>query len=58
MTQYYVLKQFIPGADIWVLKLNNDDTAYIYDTEAEAQTKCDELAVEDPSRKYKVSTVV
>jgi hypothetical protein len=58
MIQYYVLKQFIAGADIWVLKLNAEDPAYVYDTEAEAQAKCDELAIEDPSRGYKVSTII
>ena len=52
---YYVLKQFVPGADIWVLQLNPDDPIYSYPTFDEAQAKCDELAIEDPSRQYKVS---
>ena len=52
---YYVLKQFVPGADIWVLQLNPDDPIYSYPTEAEAQAKCDELHAEDPTRQFKVS---
>ena len=55
---YYVLKQFVPGADIWVLQLNAEDPIYSYSTEAEAQAKCDELYAQDPSRQYKVSQAV
>ena len=52
--QYIILKQFVPNAEIWLARLNADDIAYIYDNEIEAQTKCDELTIEDPSRRYKV----
>jgi hypothetical protein len=52
---YYVLKQFVPGADIWVLQLNPDDPIYSYPTFDEAQAKCDELHAEDPTRQFKVS---
>jgi len=55
--EYYVLKQFAPNAEIWVARLNADDIAYIYDNEIEAQAKCDELAAEDPTRRFKVSAV-
>lgn len=53
--EYYVLKQFAPNAEIWVARLNAEDPAYIYNNEIEAQAKCDELAIQDPSRRYKVS---
>jgi hypothetical protein len=52
---YVVLKQFIPGNDqIWVAKLNPDDTEYIYPTEQEAIDKAAELQATDPDgRHYK-----
>lgn len=54
---YVVLKQFIPGNDqIWVAKLDADDPEYIFDTEAEAQAKAEELQAADPTgRKYKAA---
>lgn len=56
---YIVLMQYIPGNDqIWAAKLNPDDPEYIYNTEAEAQAKADELQAQDPTgRLYKVSLV-
>ena len=36
--RYYILKQFIPNADVWVVKLTTDDTVYSYDTLEEAVT--------------------
>lgn len=56
--KYTILKEFYPGSNIWVLKLNDNDPEYIYDTEDQAQEKCDELSQEDPSRRYKVSTQI
>jgi len=35
--QYYILKQFIPGAEVWVAKLNDTDTVYSYTTLEEAE---------------------
>lgn len=55
--EYFVVKQAFINAEIWVTKLTADDTIYVYPTEAEAQAKCDELAAEDPSRRFKVSAV-
>ena len=54
---YIVLKQFIPGNDqIWVAKLNPEDTEYIYPTEQEAIDKAAELQAVDPDgRQYKAS---
>ena len=54
--QYYVLKQFISGSQIWVWKLNADDTGYVFDTQEEAEQMCITLKEQDPSRDYKVST--
>lgn len=56
--QYYVLKQFFPGAQIWVWKLTPEDTGYVYDTEQEAEDMCLYLFEQDPSRAYKVSTTI
>ena len=56
--QYYVLKQFIAGSQIWVWKLNEEDTGYVFDTEQEAEDMCLYLKSQDPSREYKVSTSI
>lgn len=66
MKEYAVQKQMIPvdinagdpnwaKRQIWVYKLNGDDTIDEYDTQSEAQTKRDELDSNDPtSRIYRV----
>lgn len=36
MKKYYILKQLVSGAPVWITKLNPTDTVYEYDTEAEA----------------------
>ena len=65
MKEYAVQKQLVPvdnGTDpnwakrqIWVYKLNGEDTIDEYDTQSEAQTKRDELDSNDPtSRIYRV----
>lgn len=66
MKEYAVQKQLIPvdtnagdpnwaKRQIWVYKLNGDDTIDEYDTQSEAQTKRDELDSNDPtSRIYRV----
>jgi hypothetical protein len=56
--KYYVLKQFLPNTQIWVWKLNEEDTGYVYDTPEEAEDMCDTLKTQDPSREYKVSTYI
>jgi hypothetical protein len=56
--QYYVLKQFIAGSQVWVWKLNEEDTGYVFDTEQEAEDMCITLKEQDPSRDYKVSTSI
>ena len=68
-TKYRVLKQLIPvplNADdptwakrqIWVQKLNSEDTVDEFDTLAEAEAKKDELtAADETGRVYKVEEV-
>lgn len=56
--KYTILKEYYPGSDIWVSKLNDDDTEYIYNSEEEAQLKCDELSQNDTTHRYKVSTQI
>ena len=67
--KYRVYKQLIPAPlnesdpvwakrQVWVAKLNSLDTIDEYDTEAEANTKKDELTAADPSgRVYEVREV-
>ena len=66
MKEYAVQKQLIPvdtnagdpswaKRQIWVYKLNSEDTINEYDTQSEAQSKRDELDSNDPtSRVYRV----
>jgi hypothetical protein len=66
MSKYFVQKQLIPAdqnfgdpswakRQIWVLKLNSDDTVDSFDTIEEAKSKRDELDNADPSnRVYRV----
>jgi hypothetical protein len=56
--QYYVLKQFIAGSQIWVWKLNEEDIGYSYDNLEQAEDMCLYLKSQDPSRDYKVSTYI
>ena len=56
--QYYVLKQFIPDSQIWVWKLNEEDTGYVFDNPEQAEDMCLYLKSQDPSREYRVSTSI
>lgn len=56
--QYYVLKQFIADSQVWVWKLNEEDTGYVYDNPEQAEDMCLYLKEQDPSRDYKVSTSI
>ena len=55
---YYILKQFYPGADIWVAKLNDSDTEYSYNTIEEAETSLPEIQTLYPNNICKISTTV
>ena len=69
MTKYRIYKQLIPAPldnndphwakrQVWVQKLNNQDTIDEFDTESEAQTYADELSQSDPTtRVYEVRAV-
>ena len=65
MKEYAIQKQLVPvdnGTDpnwakrqVWVYKLNSEDTVDEFDTLSEAQTKRDDLDSNDPtSRVYRV----
>ncbi len=66
MKEYAVQKQLIPvdtnagdpnwaKRQIWVYKLNSEDSLDEFDTEAEAQSKRDELDSNDPTQRvYRV----
>ena len=68
-TKYRVYKQLIPAPldesdpvwakrQVWVAKLNSQDTVDEYGTQAEADTKAAELTAADPTgRIYEVRTV-
>ena len=68
-TNYRIYKQFAPALEVngdptwaqrqvWVAKLNSQDTIDEYDTEAEASAKAAELADADPTERiYEVRTV-
>jgi hypothetical protein len=55
MLEYYILKQLMPNADIWVASLGKGDPIYKYDTEAEAEVAIEELQPSYPDHKLKVS---
>jgi hypothetical protein len=52
---YTIQQQFLPLNDqIWVVKLNQEDEDYLFDTLEEAEAKATELQESDPTgRKYK-----
>jgi len=54
---YFINKQMIPGINlIWVLKLNEADTIYSFDSLEDANVKKEELQNSDTSgRIYKVT---
>lgn len=52
---YYILKQFYPGANIWVAQLNPDDPIYSYQTLEEAEAALPEVQALYPDNECKVS---
>lgn len=56
--QYFILKQFVPGAEIWVAKLNADDPEYVYPTLEEAETALPSVQELYPNNLCKVSNPV
>ena len=55
MTEYYILKQLVKDAQIWVASLGPDDPIYKYDTLEEAEAAVVELQPSYPDHKLKVS---
>jgi hypothetical protein len=55
MLEYYILKQVMPGAEIWVASLGPSDPIYKYPTEAEAEAAITELQPSYPTHKLKIS---
>lgn len=55
--QYYILKQFVFGADIWVAKLNADDPEYVYPTLEEAEIALPEVQLLYPDNQCKISNL-
>jgi hypothetical protein len=53
--KYTIQQQFLPLNDqIWVVKLNQEDEDYLFDTLEEAEAKATELQESDSTgRKYK-----
>ena len=58
MEQFYILKQFFPGAEIWVAKLNDEDPEYTYSTIEEAEEALPTVQELYPNNLCKVSNPV
>ena len=52
---YYILKQFLPSADIWVIQLSPEDPIYSYNTVEEAEAALPEVQALYPNNLCKVS---
>jgi len=55
---YYILKQFVPDAEIWVASLGPGDPIYSYETLEEAETALPEVQLLYPNNLCKVSNLV
>lgn len=55
---YYILKQFYPGAQIWVVQLNESDPVYSYATLEEAEAALPSVQELYPNNLCKVSELV
>ena len=58
MEQFYILKQFFPGAEIWVAKLNDEDPEYTYNTIEETEEALPTVQELYPNNLCKVSNPV
>jgi hypothetical protein len=52
---YYILKQYVPNAEIWVASLYPGDPIYEYNTLLEAETALPEVEALYPDRRCKIS---
>lgn len=55
---FYILKQFIPGTQIWVAQLNPNDPVYSYATLEEANIALPEVQALYPNNECKVSDII
>lgn len=55
---YYILKQFYPGANVWVVQLNESDPVYEYATLEEAEAALPSVQALYPDNLCKVSNTV
>lgn len=55
---FYILKQFIPGSQIWVAQLNPDDPIYSYETLEAAEAALPEVQASYPNNECKVSDTI
>lgn len=55
---FYILKQFIPGTQIWVAQLNPNDPVYSYNTLEEANIALPEVQALYPNNECKVSDII
>lgn len=58
MSQFIILKQFYPNAEIWVAKLNDSDPEYKYPTLEEAIDALPTVQALYPNNKCKVSNPI
>ena len=56
--KYYILKQFYPGSDIWVVQLSNNDNIYQYDTLEEVEIALPEVQLLYPDNVCKISNTI
>lgn len=57
-TMYRILKRFVPLADIWVAKLDDNDPEYSYATLQEAEAALITLQPQYPNNELKVSNQI
>jgi len=55
---YYILKQFYPGAQVWVAKLDENDPEYSYATLEEAEAALPSVQALYPNNECKVSSTI
>ena len=55
---FYILKQFLPNTDIWVVKLNPDDPEYSYNTLEEAESALSTVQANYPNNACKIQNII
>jgi len=52
--QYYILKQFVPNAEVWVAKLNDVDAVYSYPSLEAAEGALPSIQLLYPDTKLRI----